>query len=1442
MIKLKRFLLILGLGVCLVGATGLSRGQGGEEGWQVYTDANSVNDMALEGGGALGGGYTWAATAGGVVCYSASQQVKFTTLDGLVDNYTRAIVEDSGGRWWVGTYNGGVSVLDDRGTPFDKGDDMWTTFARADGLASEQVNAIAVGGSGYLWFGTGGGVSVLDGGGTPVEKGDDRWITFTTADGLTHSNVFAIAVDGEGRWWFGPQEGGVSMLDDGGTPFDKRDDNWITFTTADGLAPGDVLAIAVDGRGRLWFGTHGGGVSVLDYGGTPFYKGDDIWATFTSSDGLVVDYVWVVTEDSGGRLWFGTFYRGVSVLDHGGTPFDKNDDNWITFSTADGLMGDRVRAIAVDSLGQLWFSAERGGGVSVLDDGGTPFDKRDDTWITFTESDGLASNLVQTVFVDSRGLLWFGIQGFGTPLGVGGVSVLNDGGTPFNKGDDIWTTFTYFDGLASNDVVAIFVDNEGRLWFSSPAGGSVLDTGETPFDKRDDTWATFRKPDGLVDYDVHTILVDSRRKVWFGTDGGVSVLDNGGTPFAKADDTWTSFTTTDGLVYDYVCSIAEDSKGRLWFGTYGGGVSVLDGGRTPFDKGDDTWVHFTTADGLADNHVMATVADGVRRWFGTGGGVSVLDDGGTPFDKGDDTWITFTTADGLADDYVGAILVDSRGRRWFSTWGGASVLDDGGTPFDKTDDTWASLTMVDGLADHTVRAIAEDSGRRLWFGTAYGARELMDAVAPVSSASSPAYVASGTIPVSWSASDGASHVFRATLWVKYRSTGTWTETGLSQRGQSAGTFYYTPTLGDGIYYFATVAEDWMGNVEATPTGTGDTSTIYGRTGDSYEPDDTCVHARPIPTDGSAQVHTFHGYADADWVRFDATSGVTYLIEAQIPADSPADVALGVYDRCGGLPQDEQDHAFSPGVRLEFTAPADGPLYLELSNHDPSVYGPQAAYHLSVRALADASTPGAVVIVAGKLRDGDRLQPNIHYVTNAVYRLFLAHGYDGGRIHYLATDVTMDPDGDGTSDVDGLPTLVNLRQAITSWAVGKVGPGRPLTLYLTDHGNYDLFYLNGSTQTVSPQDVDGWLETLEASVPGVQVNVIVEACHSGSFIDSASANRLVQTVSGPGRVVITSTAARNLAYASQEGAAFSDSFVQALGRGTSLYGSFQEARWAVQEAHPDQTPWLDDDGDGRPNQGADGQGAAGRGFAYAGALGDAWPPYVVWAGIEEGVIEAEVRDDVGVSRVWAVVYPPSYQPPDPATTEELVQEGLPEVPLSDGDGDGVYSAVYSGFDEAGAYRVVVYAVDGEGLVGRPKGVEVHQLYLPLVVSNYAPPVTFPVHVGGAIPVRAVAYQGEVFYTASVRMPDAWPSGGHFYFSSQPDAVTEVVVDDELAVLLGGAELFTYRFSSAGTSPEPAIVEVPRAVLAGLAGRTVTVEYRDVYGDVVEASAMWLIWRP
>ncbi len=70
----------------------------------------------------------------------------------------------------------------------------------------------------------------------------------------------------------------------------------------------------------------------------------------------------------------------------------------------------------------------------------------------------------------------------------------------------------------------------------------------------------------------------------------------------------------------------------------------------------------------------------------------------------------------------------------------------------------------------------------------------------------------------------------------------------------------------------------------------------------------------------------------------------------------------------------------------------------------------------------------------------------------------------------------------------------------------------------------------------------------------------------------------------------------------------------------------------------------------------------------------------------------------------------------------------------------------------------------------------------------------------------------------------------------------MVDDAMVILLDGTEVFTCAFSVSNKPPEPAIVEVERGTMEQLAGYTVTIEYRDVYGVIVEASEMWLIWTP
>ncbi|MCX6047641.1 MAG: SMP-30/gluconolactonase/LRE family protein [Chloroflexi bacterium] len=500
---------------------------------------------------------------------------------------------------------------------------------------------------------------------------------------------------------------------------------------------------------------------------------------------------------------------------------------------------------------------------------------------------------------------------------------------------------------------------------------------------------------------------------------------------------------------------------------------------------------------------------------------------------------------------------------------------------------------------------------------------------------------------------------------------------------------------------------------ATATATATTTPITQGAGDAYENDNTCAQAKAISADGMVQMHTIHAAGDSDWAVFNATQSARYLIEVQIPDGSAADAALEIYQSCDGALSEEQDYAFAPGVRLEFAAPATGPLFMKLADHDPNRGGPDVRYELSVRQLNTTAAPSALILVAGSLRPSDPVQPNIYHVTDAVYQLFLDQGYTGDRIQYLAADAKH-------NNVDEAATGASLKNAITTWAASKLSSNGVLTIYFMDHGDKEKIYLNkAQNEVASSEQINQWLTELETSLPGLKINIMIEACYSGSFVS------LPDSLSKAGRLVMTSTSDGKLAWASSTGAHFSDYLIEALARKSSLYTSFQRAQSAAESYHPEQVAWLDGNGNGVPNEADDYAVAAQRGFDAAGTLGEVWPPFItetagpasVTGG--QGLLSARVSDDKLVKFVWAAIYPPNYVSPN--NSEALVRDEddltVAKIKL-DLRSDGTYSSLYTGFQLAGAYRVVFYAEDDEGLEAQPVTLRVNlgpqQIFLPFVV--------------------------------------------------------------------------------------------------------------------------------
>jgi ligand-binding sensor domain-containing protein len=106
-------------------------------------------------------------------------------------------------------------------------------------MPSDKVYSICIAPDGTQWYGTDKGIARHTGNRTL-----DNWTVFSTENGLVNNFVQAIAIDMKGKLWFGTK-GGVSVFDGS---------SWSSFTTNDGLKSNNIQCIAIDKNGIVWLG------------------------------------------------------------------------------------------------------------------------------------------------------------------------------------------------------------------------------------------------------------------------------------------------------------------------------------------------------------------------------------------------------------------------------------------------------------------------------------------------------------------------------------------------------------------------------------------------------------------------------------------------------------------------------------------------------------------------------------------------------------------------------------------------------------------------------------------------------------------------------------------------------------------------------------------------------------------------------------------------------------------------------------------------------------------------------------------------------------------------------------------------------------------------------------------------------------------------------------
>ncbi|KGE85724.1 MAG: two-component regulator propeller domain-containing protein [Phaeodactylibacter xiamenensis] len=120
------------------------------------------------------------------------------------------------------------------------------------------------------------------------------------------------------------------------------------LTAKDGLSNGSILDITGSGS-TIWLATLGG---VNSFQEAPFGERPVITPRFDEQSALGTNFTYTVFPDSHGRIWFGTDGEGLSVLE---------DGKLHNYNTIDSIDIQAVYSITEDKQGHIWFSTAREG-------------------------------------------------------------------------------------------------------------------------------------------------------------------------------------------------------------------------------------------------------------------------------------------------------------------------------------------------------------------------------------------------------------------------------------------------------------------------------------------------------------------------------------------------------------------------------------------------------------------------------------------------------------------------------------------------------------------------------------------------------------------------------------------------------------------------------------------------------------------------------------------------------------------------------------------------------------------------------------------------------------------------------------------------------------------------------------------------------------------------
>ena len=536
----------------------------------------------------------------------------------------------------------------------------------ADGLSSNQINAIYRDSRGFLWVGT--------------EEGLDRYdaydfCNFSIRDGLPAKSISSLSEDPQGRVWI--------VTSDGSVCYSYAEDHFISeekALSAMGITVKSIVAVGSNADHSLFwvqgadalavysttqkrvveFATPGSKYVVpCAQEETVYYAAPDArlyradLRTGTQEEipcpeayrTLAANYIPRLYADKRGGLWLYT-YRTDYLFHY--TPAEGWKQEFLP-STAGQF--NRITAIAEDSSGNTWLTTSHEGLFQFRADGARQQMTHNPARLFSLPGDNLVA-----LHIDRDDIVWVG----NFKLGLSSYAPRSTAMMHYNVG-------------GTNDVLSFCETPEGLYLGTDGSGMFRADR----FDGEFQHVATGTNV-------INCILRDSRGDLWLGSwEGGLVRLG----PDGRRKAVYTSRNS--GLESNAIFRLREGADGAIYIGLYLRSVQRLDPATGTF----------TTVFTEPSAHIydFITLEDGTLV-VGTSNGLMGTD------------ILPLKTS-------ISELYMDSRDRLWIASRDGVWYWDQGTGRIER-------LGVKDGLAAESATAITEDAAGRIWLSTCHGLSSL----------------------------------------------------------------------------------------------------------------------------------------------------------------------------------------------------------------------------------------------------------------------------------------------------------------------------------------------------------------------------------------------------------------------------------------------------------------------------------------------------------------------------------------------------------------------------------------------------------------------------------------------------------------------------------------------------------------------------------------------